>query len=67
MKKKLTSAFDKAGTDIAWCPGCGNFQILNALKLALSELKIEPTKLVTIYKKSKKPLYQRQHHYERIL
>lgn len=26
----------------AWCPGCGNFGILNALKKALVELKIEP-------------------------
>jgi 2-oxoglutarate/2-oxoacid ferredoxin oxidoreductase subunit beta len=32
--------------DIAWCPGCGNFGILNALKDALSELEITPNKLV---------------------
>lgn len=34
--------------DIAWCPGCGNFAILNALKQALSELKIPPNKLVLV-------------------
>jgi 2-oxoglutarate/2-oxoacid ferredoxin oxidoreductase subunit beta len=27
---------------IAWCPGCGNFGIREAVKLALSELGIEP-------------------------
>ncbi|RKD32745.1 thiamine pyrophosphate-dependent enzyme [Thermohalobacter berrensis] len=26
----------------AWCPGCGNFGILNALKEALSELDLKP-------------------------
>jgi 2-oxoglutarate ferredoxin oxidoreductase subunit beta len=30
----------------AWCPGCGNFGILNALKKALVELNIEPKNLV---------------------
>jgi len=34
--------------DIAWCPGCGNFAILNALKQALSELKIPLNKLVLV-------------------
>ena len=32
--------------DIAWCPGCGNFGILNALKQALAELEIKPQNLV---------------------
>jgi 2-oxoglutarate ferredoxin oxidoreductase subunit beta len=27
---------------VAWCPGCGNFGIREAVKLALSELGIEP-------------------------
>jgi len=30
----------------AWCPGCGNFGILNALKKALAELNIAPQNLV---------------------
>jgi len=30
----------------AWCPGCGNFGVLNALKKALVELNIEPKNLV---------------------
>ncbi len=34
--------------DIAWCPGCGNFGILNALKNVLAELKVAPEKLVIV-------------------
>lgn len=33
---------DYAGAEPAWCPGCGNFAILTALKRALVELQIEP-------------------------
>ncbi|PIS28499.1 2-oxoacid ferredoxin oxidoreductase [Candidatus Saganbacteria bacterium CG08_land_8_20_14_0_20_45_16] len=28
--------------NIAWCPGCGNFGILNTLKQALAELNLKP-------------------------
>jgi 2-oxoglutarate ferredoxin oxidoreductase subunit beta len=34
--------------DIAWCPGCGNFGILNAVKDALEELAIDPKHLVFV-------------------
>ena len=34
--------------DIAWCPGCGNFGILNILKNALAELEIKPERLVMV-------------------
>ncbi|MBN2591564.1 MAG: hypothetical protein JXA96_16985 [Sedimentisphaerales bacterium] len=40
--------YDMGDIDIAWCPGCGNFGILNALKQAMEELKIEPTNLVLV-------------------
>lgn len=40
--------FDRPGIDIAWCPGCGNFAILEALKQALTELNIQPTNLVVV-------------------
>ncbi len=40
--------FDMGEIDIAWCPGCGNFGILNTLKKALSEMDIEPTNLVLV-------------------
>jgi len=45
MDKKV---FDMEDIDIAWCPGCGNFAILNTLKQALAELEIEPEKLVIV-------------------
>lgn len=32
--------------DIAWCPGCGNFALLNILKAALEELEIESREIV---------------------
>ncbi len=32
--------------DIAWCPGCGNFNIRTALIQALQELNIKPSELV---------------------
>jgi 2-oxoglutarate ferredoxin oxidoreductase subunit beta len=48
MKMVDTSIFDLAEQDIAWCPGCGNFGILKELKIALSELKIPPEKLVMV-------------------
>ena len=33
---------------IAWCPGCGNFAIFNALKQALVELKKNPPEILLI-------------------
>jgi 2-oxoglutarate ferredoxin oxidoreductase subunit beta len=45
----MKTAFDlEAATDIAWCPGCGNFGILSALKSALSELGIPRERLVMV-------------------
>lgn len=35
-------------TDIAWCPGCGNFGILKILQQALSEMELPPEKLVMV-------------------
>lgn len=37
-----------AGTDLAWCPGCGNYPILNIVKIALSELDIPPEEAVIV-------------------
>lgn len=37
-----------AGTDIQWCPGCGNFAILKAMKQALAGLGIPPERLVFV-------------------
>lgn len=41
-------AFDMGPTDIAWCPGCGNFPILRTLKEALAELDLDPTQVVLV-------------------
>jgi 2-oxoglutarate ferredoxin oxidoreductase subunit beta len=43
-----TKVFDMGDIDIAWCPGCGNFPILETLKQALAELQIEPSNLVVV-------------------
>jgi 2-oxoglutarate/2-oxoacid ferredoxin oxidoreductase subunit beta len=43
-----TKDYDLASIDIAWCPGCGNYAILNTLKQALAELKISPQQLVVV-------------------
>lgn len=32
--------------DIAWCPGCGDFAILNIVKQVVAELSIDPKELV---------------------
>lgn len=34
--------------ETAWCPGCGNFNIVEALKDALDELDIKPYKLLIV-------------------
>lgn len=40
----IKTTYDYNG-EIAWCPGCGDFKILEALKLALHELNVDPLKL----------------------
>ena len=39
---------DYAGGKTAWCPGCGNFGILTALKQALVALEIEPYRVLMV-------------------
>ncbi|OPL13302.1 MAG: 2-oxoacid ferredoxin oxidoreductase [delta proteobacterium MLS_D] len=43
-----TGLFDGGDIDIAWCPGCGNYAILEALKKALEEVNIVPEQLVMV-------------------
>jgi len=45
MDKKI---YDIESIDIAWCPGCGNYSILNTLKQTLLELNIIPKNLVIV-------------------
>ena len=55
--------FDYIGsTDIAWCPGCGNYPLLALLKQSLEELDIDPKNLVIssgIGQAAKMPQYVR--------
>ncbi len=45
----MTNVFDPPEkTDIAWCPGCGNFAISKAVRAALAELGIERGKVVMV-------------------
>jgi 2-oxoglutarate/2-oxoacid ferredoxin oxidoreductase subunit beta len=39
---------DYAGLQPAWCPGCGNFGILSAVKKALVDLDIPPHKVLIV-------------------
>jgi 2-oxoglutarate ferredoxin oxidoreductase subunit beta len=38
----------RPASDIIWCPGCGNFGILQALTSALVQLEIEPRKVLMV-------------------
>jgi 2-oxoglutarate ferredoxin oxidoreductase subunit beta len=42
------NVYDMGEIDIAWCPGCGNFSILQILKQALAELEVGPKSLVMV-------------------
>jgi len=44
----MNNKFDTINQDIAWCPGCGNFSILEIIKSALSELSLEQKEIVMV-------------------
>jgi 2-oxoglutarate ferredoxin oxidoreductase subunit beta len=44
----MVSLKDFENGETAWCPGCGNFQILQAVKQALVNLEIEPYQVVFV-------------------
>jgi 2-oxoglutarate ferredoxin oxidoreductase subunit beta len=44
----MVTVSDYAGLKPAWCPGCGNFGILNALNRALVEMRIEPHQVLLV-------------------
>jgi len=44
----MVTMSDYAGLKPAWCPGCGNFNILEALNKALIEMEIEPCQVLLV-------------------
>ncbi len=40
--------FDMGNIEISWCPGCGNFPILDTLKDTLHEIGLKPTDVVLV-------------------
>jgi len=44
----MKGRFEMGDIDVAWCPGCGNYNILKIVKESLYELKIKPENLVLV-------------------
>jgi len=44
----MVTMTDYAGGTTAWCPGCGNFGILSAVKKALVELDVQPYQVLIV-------------------
>lgn len=44
----MNNQFTIQDQDIAWCPGCGNFSILEIVKTALEELSLEKENIVMV-------------------
>lgn len=62
----MKNNFDLVKGDTAWCPGCGNINILRILKQALTELEIKPEKLVLVSgigQAAKTPQYLRTNYF----
>lgn len=44
----MKSSIFNTETENQWCPGCGNFAILKAMKTALTQLKLSPEKILIV-------------------
>ncbi len=44
----MANRFDLENAEISWCPGCGDFPILESLKKALAELDLMPKDVVFV-------------------
>ena len=56
--------FDLPGIDLSWCPGCGDFKILDSIKQALTELELSPLDVVMVSgigQAAKTPHYMKSH------
>jgi len=62
----MKNRFDKKKCDIAWCPGCGNFPILDTLKSTFEELGFDEKNVVLVSgigQAAKTPQYIRTHYF----
>lgn len=63
----MSSSFDvEQDVDIAWCPGCGNFSILQIVKNVLETAEIDPQDLVLVSgigQAAKIPQYFKTHYF----
>lgn len=60
----MNTRFDRIVEDNAWCPGCGNFSILQHLKEALEEMGLDPLMSVVVSgigQAAKTPQYMHVH------
>ena len=58
----MVTLMDYKGFDSTWCPGCGDYAILNAVKQALVGLEIQPHQVVLVSgvgQAAKLPLYMK--------
>lgn len=58
------SNYDIPNADVAWCPGCGNFGIMKALKTVLAQLELPPQRVVIVSgigQAAKMPQYVKTH------
>jgi len=61
-----STIFDEHKCDVAWCPGCGNFPILDTLKQVLTELHIDQQQFVIVSgigQAAKIPQYMNVHYF----
>src|SRR3989338_7259922 len=54
IRRRVTTMSDKlnkrtTSVNPTWCPGCGNFGILGAIKASFDQLTIEPQQAVVVY------------------
>jgi len=63
----MNHSFDvSTDVDVAWCPGCGNFSILRQIKDVLTDLSVDPKKLVMVSgigQAAKLPQYLDSHYF----
>jgi 2-oxoglutarate ferredoxin oxidoreductase subunit beta len=48
MMKITTQAYEKSGIKPVWCPGCGDYAVLSALKKSFASLSLKPEEIIII-------------------